>query len=42
MVVNPFWFGCLCTLSVEMAILIVVAAINFHVYDEDDDDEKSS
>ena len=42
MVVNPFWFGVMVTLTIEMAILIVVAAVNFRIYDEDDEDEKHS
>jgi hypothetical protein len=40
MVVNPFWFGVLVTISIEMAILIVYAGITFRK--EDDDDDKTS
>lgn len=40
MVVNPFWFGVLVTISIEMAILIVYAGITFGK--EDDDDDKDS
>lgn len=40
MVVNPFWFGVLVTISIEMAILIVYAGITFGK--EDDDDDKTS
>ena len=39
MTVNPFWFGVLCTVSIEMAILIVYAAVTFF-REEEDDDEK--
>lgn len=37
MVVNPFWFGVLVTISIEMAILIVYAGITFGKEDDDDD-----
>ena len=37
MVVNPFWFGVLVTISIEMAILIVYAGITFGKKDDDDD-----
>lgn len=40
MVVNPFWFGVLVTISIEMAILIVYAGITFGK--EDDDNDKTS
>ena len=40
MVVNPFWFGVLVTISIEMAILIVYAGITFGR--EDDDNDKTS
>ena len=41
MVVNPFWFGVLVTISIEMAILIVYAAITFGNVEDDDDDKTS-
>lgn len=41
MMVNAFWFGCLCTLSIEMAILIVYAGITFGRIEDDDDDKDS-
>ena len=41
MVVNPFWFGVLVTISIEMAILIVYAGITFGRIEDDDDDKDS-
>lgn len=38
MTVNPFWFGVLCTVSIEMEILIVYAAITFSREDDDNND----
>lgn len=39
MTVNPFWFGVLVTLTIEMAILIVVAAISYSRMGGDDDED---
>lgn len=39
MVVNPFWFGVLVTISIEMAIVIVYAALTFGNVEDDDNDK---
>ena len=37
MYVNPFWFGVLVTLVIEIVIVFVIAYLNIRYFEEDED-----